>query len=517
LICNLLEDEGYEVSFAENGQQALDGLRASIDLPDIIVLDLRMPVVDGWEFRVLQKDDPKLASIPVIAVSADQSAPAVAISAQAYLQKPLNVSMLLRTIERILFEVERRQMSARLEEVERLASLGRVAAGIGHEINNPLTFAILNLNRSLAKLRSLGGGAGVPPPSSTPFSASGSEIADPKEWLPGVTEMLEDCQVGLERIRQTVGNLQRLSRQERGQQGPLDVRHVIEESVSMAWNQIRHRARLVKSFGDVPPINGNEAALGQVFLDMLVNAAQSIPEGDAERNEIGVSTKVVKGDVVVEIRDTGRGIAPEILSHVFEPFFTTKPVGLGTGLGLSISRQTVIDHGGRVEVDSELDRGTVFRVFLPSGRISASTLPATKPPAEVPRPVARGRVLVIDDEVAIGRGVRAALAGDHDVVVVHRAADAFARFAEGERFDVVFCDVVMPVISGPEVYATIRERWPDILPHLVFMTGGAFTPATADFIGQGLTPMLPKPFRLDDLNKLIRERVGKIDWAAERQ
>ena len=134
----------------------------------------------------------------------------------------------------------------------------------------------------------------------------------------------------------------------------------------MAWNQIRHRARLVKDFGAVPPVHGNAAALGQVFLNMLVNAAQSIPEGDAERHEIKVSASLREDEVVIEIRDTGKGIPPDVLPHVFEPFFTTKPVGVGTGLGLSISRQTVTDHGGRIEIDSEPERGTAFRVILPA-------------------------------------------------------------------------------------------------------------------------------------------------------
>jgi CheY-like chemotaxis protein len=128
-------------------------------------------------------------------------------------------------------------------------------------------------------------------------------------------------------------------------------------------------------------------------------------------------------------------------------------------------------------------------------------------PVDLAASPARGRVLVIDDEEAIGRVVSSALSLEHDVTMVQRASDAFVRFVTGERFDLVLCDVLMPVVSGPEVYATIAERWPDVLPSLVFMTGGAFTPSTSEFIARSLTPVLPKPFHLSELMALIQARV----------
>jgi CheY-like chemotaxis protein len=241
----------------------------------------------------------------------------------------------------------------------------------------------------------------------------------------------------------------------------------------------------------------------------LVNAAQAIPEGDSERNEIRISTKVDVGEngpeVVVEIRDSGGGMAAETVSHVFEPFFTTKPIGQGTGLGLSVSRQTVTDHGGRITVESELTKGTVFRVFLP-----VAELP------ELPHPVAalpgkgsqvRGRVLVIDDEPLIGRIIRNALKSEHEVFVVQRASEAIKRLEHGETFDLVLCDVVMPDLSGPEFYATVAERWPQMVARLVFMTGGAFTPGTVAFMERAPTRVLSKPFKIDGLRRLVRERM----------
>jgi signal transduction histidine kinase len=499
----LLEEENYEVSFAENGREALRRLYTETH-PDIIVLDLRMPVMDGWEFRTIQKDDPKLGLIPVVAISADGSAQAAAISAQAYLRKPVGAKELLATIERILFE-NQRQLAARLDETERLASLGRLAAGVGHEINNPLAFVMLNLSQSLERVRPSMRVLG--PPSGPPIAVV--DLEEIRTRMMGVTDMLEDCQIGGERIRETVSNLQRLSRQGDEKRGPLDVHKLIEQSVSMVWNQIRHRACLTRSFGKIPPVRGNGAAIGQVFLNLLVNAAQAIPEGDAERNEIRISTKVDVGEngpeVLVEIRDSGAGMAAETVSHVFEPFFTTKPIGQGTGLGLSVSRQTVNDHGGRITVESELTKGTVFRVFLPVADFPE--LPHSVAPLLGKGSQIRGRVLVIDDEPLIGRIIRNALKSEHEVFVVQRASEAIKRLEHGETFDLVLCDVVMPDLSGPEFYATIAERWPQMVARLVFMTGGAFTPGTVAFMERAPTRVLSKPFKIDGLRRLVRERM----------
>jgi CheY-like chemotaxis protein len=275
---------------------------------------------------------------------------------------------------------------------------------------------------------------------------------------------------------------------------------------------------LIKSFGKIPLMRGNGGALGQVFLNLLVNAAQAIPEGDAERNEIRVATWVDAGrrgsqgdtgrgpELVVEISDSGSGIAPEVLSHLFEPFFTTKPMGQGTGLGLSISRRTVIDHGGRVTVDSQVGKGSVFRVFLPvdDAQIPSQPVTATASPAALPR----GRVLVIDDEPLIGRIIRTALSNQHDVLVVHRASEALARLEQGETFDLVLCDVVMPDLGGPEFFDQTAKRWPQLVARVVFMTGGAFTPRTLEFVQRVPNGVLRKPFTVDRLRRLVCEQMG---------
>jgi signal transduction histidine kinase len=498
-----LEEAGYEVLFAENGKEALRRLYTEA-LPALIVLDLRMPVMDGWEFRTIQRDDPNLGLIPVVAISADGSSQASAISADAYLRKPVNAIELLITIERVLVESEW-QRSVRQDEAERLTALGHLAANVGHEINNPLTFVMLNLRQSLERLR--------PSIASSreagPAPSAEAQLMELNALVRSVVGMLEECEVGTERIRATVGNLQRLSRHGEGRKVPVDVHELIDQSVAMVWNQIRHRARLLKTFGKIPLICGNGPALGQVFLNLLINAAQAIPEGDAEQNTIRVSTWVELGakgaDLVVEIGDSGIGIAPEIMSRMFEPFFTTKRLGEGTGLGLSISHQTVGDHGGRMTVDSAPGKGATFRIFLPIGDTPAP-LPVVVPSAGPSSPF-RGRVLVIDDEPLIGRVVQNVLKNEHDVFFEQQAAAAVCRLERGERFDAILCDLVMPDVSGPTFYATVAQRWPDLVEHLVFMSGGAFTPATLAFMAQAGSRVLAKPFEIDQLKQIIRQHL----------
>ncbi|MEA2701108.1 MAG: hypothetical protein QOI66_5379 [Myxococcales bacterium] len=500
-----LEEAGYEVSFAENGKEALRRLYTEA-IPALIVLDLRMPVMDGWEFRTIQRDDPKLGLIPVVAISADGSSQASAISADAYLRKPVDGTELLSTIERVLVESER-QRSARQDDTERLTSLGHLAANVGHEINNPLTFVMLNLRQSLEQLQpSIAAG----PEGGAALSAE-AQLAELKTRMGSVAAMLEDCEVGGERIRVTVGNLQRLSRHGEDRKAPIDVHELIEQSVAMVWNQIRHRGRLIKTFGKIPPILGNGPALGQVFLNLLINAAESIPEGDTERNTIRIATRVEPGEkgaeLVVEISDSGKGIASDVISHVFEPFFTTKRFGEGTGLGLSISHQTVCDHGGRMTADSAPGKGATFRIFLPVG--DAPTLLPDAVRSAGPAAPSRGRLLVIDDEPLIGRVIQTVLKSEHDVFFEQRASAAVSRLERGERFDAILCDLVMPDVSGPEFYATIAKRWPKLVEHLVFMSGGAFTPTTLAFMARAGSRVLAKPLEVEQLKQLIRQHVRR--------
>jgi CheY-like chemotaxis protein len=251
----------------------------------------------------------------------------------------------------------------------------------------------------------------------------------------------------------------------------------------------------------------NESRLGQVCLNLLVNAAQAIEEGHIDSNEIGVSTYTDShGRVVIEIRDTGGGMPAEVLRRLFTPFFTTKPIGVGTGLGLSICHRIISALGGEITVDSAVGKGTTFRVFLPpapAGTTAAPQAPvqATEPPAR------RGRILVVDDEPSILSTIRRILADAHDVTSTTSALDALRRITAGERFDVILCDVVMPHVTGMDFYAELTQLEPEQAHRIVFLTGGAFSPRARSFLDEAPNLRLEKPFNQGDLKRIVRERL----------
>ena len=311
-------------------------------------------------------------------------------------------------------------------------------------------------------------------------------------------------------MKHVVRDLKTFSRADEERRVQVELRPVIESSINMVFNEIKYRARLVKDYGKTPPVLANEARLGQVCLNLLVNAAQAIPEGRIDENEIRVSTKTDDlGRAVVEVRDSGPGIPPDVLKQVFDPFFTTKPTGVGTGLGLSICHNIVTGLGGEIIVESQLDEGTVFRVVLPAApppaEGDAGTEPALMTPSVAHRP--RGRVLVVDDEPAICAALKRVLAPEHEVVALTSALEARSRIARGEHFDVILCDLMMPKMTGMDLHAEFTVLAPDQAERMVFVTGGAFTEKARRFLGTVPNIRLEKPFDTAGLRALIRGLV----------
>ena len=237
---------------------------------------------------------------------------------------------------------ERNELRNRILMSDRLASMGTLAAGVAHEINNPLTFIMGNLAFLACELET-----------------ATSDQAD--EWR----EVVDEAQQGAERVRRIVRELRVFARGDDNKVGPMDMRKALDQAIVMARNEIRHKAQLVKTYEDVPEVHANAGKLGQVFLNLLVNAAQALPNGAVNQNEIRVRCFEEDEHVVVEIEDTGPGIPEEVLTRIFEPFFTTKPIGEGTGLGLAICHGIVTGLGGSILVDSQIGVGSTFRVAMP--------------------------------------------------------------------------------------------------------------------------------------------------------
>jgi len=249
----------------------------------------------------------------------------------------------------------------RLVHAEKMAAVGTLAAGVGHELNNPLSFVISNLHFVASEVRELH----VP--------------AEDRERAEEVGEALDEALQGTERMRRIIEDLRTFSRAKPRHPTQIDLYAVLELATSMAGGELRHRARLVKDYEGPLWVQGDETQLGQVFLNLLINAAHAIPEGHAEQNEIRISTRQdEQGQRVVSVSDTGTGIPPDVLPRIFEPFFTTKPVGGGTGLGLSLCHSYLKAMGGDIRVHSALGRGTTFEVILPPA-LAAPLLPEEPP------------------------------------------------------------------------------------------------------------------------------------------
>jgi signal transduction histidine kinase len=467
---------------------------------DLVISDWAMPRFDAMAaFAILQQ---KALDLPFIIVSGtigeETAVRAMKIGVHDFMLKH-QLARLIPAIQRELREAETRREAQRMHEQlvisERLASVGMLAAGVAHEINNPLAVILSNLEFAMEHLSASPQEQAEGPDESSELSLLRAQIGEP----------LREAREAGERVRDIVRDLKLFSRSS-DELGPVNVQQTLESSLRMAWNEIRHRARVVKNYGDVPPVEANASKLGQVFVNLLVNAAQAMPEGRAEHNQICVTTRLdLSGRVVIEVRDSGAGIPSENLSRIFDPFFTTKPIGVGTGLGLAICHRIVDAFGGEIRVESKLGKGTSFHVLLPRSRSYAAENAISGTPAAVAG--RRGHVLVVDDEAAFGIIARRVLSPQHDVTAVTSAAGALEAVRAGNRFDVILCDLMMPQMTGMDLHAELSRLAPDQAARMVFLTGGAFTAGAQRFLDKVPNQRIEKPFDNENLRALVNERV----------
>lgn len=376
-----------------------------------------------------------------------------------------------------------------LVHTDRLASLGALAAGVAHEINNPAAFILLGTQQLGRLLQQL----------PTDDASSPTRVR--------MTEVVGDLHDGVQRIAQIVGELRMFARiPESAVSTPVDVNRLMTSAVTLTQAVVKSRAKVELDLGQLPPLPGDHARLGQVFVNLLVNAAQAIPTGDPERHRVRVETREKSGSVIVRVSDTGVGIPEENLSRVFDPFFTTKGPGDGTGLGLTISMDLVRRAGGTIEVHSEVSKGTTFTITLPVRHSVRSSHP---PVARQSEPPSGGRVLVVEDEQALAIALSRGLSPRFHVEHASDGVRAFERLTrEGAPFyDAVLCDLRIPGMDGPALFDATREARPEQATQFVFLTGGAITDEHVHFLRACGRPVLEKPFRMEELDEVLADVI----------
>ena len=378
-----------------------------------------------------------------------------------------------RTLRRTISSVS--SLQDQLARSEHMASLGLMAAGVAHEINNPLSYILSNLS----------------------FAA---ERAIDQESRLALREALE----GAGRVRDIVRDLKTLSRMESEDElKPVDARNTVDAALKLAFDEIRHRAKIQRHFSEVPLVLGDETRLVQVMLNLVTNAAQSIAPGAPDENQISVEVKLAENgadEVEIVVSDTGVGISPTHLPKVFEPFFTTKPAGEGTGLGLSICHRLVHGMGGRIHVSSEEGKGSRFSVFLcvaaPFGDLES---PLSE---QAPSSQRRLRLLIVDDEPMVARAAQRLFEGQLEVDIALDGKAALEKLARTD-YDVVLCDVMMPGLSGLEVYRQVRIENETLANRFVFATGGLFNQELSETVQRLSNMIVEKPFDAKTLRRVI--------------
>jgi signal transduction histidine kinase/DNA-binding NarL/FixJ family response regulator len=405
----------------------------------------------------------------------------------------------------------------RLVHADRLRSIGQLAAGVAHEVNNPAAFVTVNqealageldhLHRATVAICDLVRSWGEVP--SRELASLIAEL-DPYETVLRARQLLDENRTGIDRITAIARSLRQFARTDNGVEGRLDVAAIIDDACTMVRNEIRHRASLVKELGETPPVAGNRSRLTQVLVNLLVNATHALDETEPERNRITIRTTQREGTIRIEVLDTGRGIPQQELDRIFEPFFTTKGRDRGTGLGLALSAEIVRQHGGELEVQSRVGEGSCFTIVLPVSTEAVEPAAPSETPSADAIPT-RARVLVIDDEPMLLRSLERILGAEHEVVTAAGGEGALRTLERDRAFDIVLCDLMMPEVDGVTVHRWLEQHAPHLSDRVVFMSGGAFTDRTRAFVARSDVRVVDKPVSVPALRALVAEVASKGD------
>jgi C4-dicarboxylate-specific signal transduction histidine kinase/CheY-like chemotaxis protein len=372
----------------------------------------------------------------------------------------------------------------RLFKSERLTTIGRLATELAHEINNPLTTLTATLGQVQLQVQN------------RDFSPENLE------------SLLSNAVLATERITQIVCDVKGWIQdgKDKAARGLIDVPKLINQSLYIVKLAIDPIARLVVELGPLPPLWGVEQRLSQVISNLLLNSVHAIsgPKGD---NEIRIRVRTDGQQIRIEVSDTGSGIPPEVLPHVFDPFFTTHECSGGTGLGLPMCRNIIEAHGGVLNIQNTSPSGTTFVILLPSG--TANSMEAHTPDQLPSTHATKAQLLLIDDDPFICEMMTLMLQARCDVTIAHDGRAGLEKILDScEKWDLVICDLMMPVMSGAEVYRALRESCPIKASEMVFLTSGGIAEDDIKFLDELPNVLLKKPFSLVELQTLLDERLG---------
>lgn len=395
---------------------------------------------------------------------------------------------------------ERNLMQNRLMQAERLAAVGMLAAGVAHEINNPLAYVLLNLKYLEREL---------------PLAAS-----DPSR-IPKLLQHLTDASHGASRVHAIVKDLRSFARTDTETPTAVDLNPIIDAAITMAEVSLTGKGTIHTKLLSRSPVVGVPAKLEQVVLNLLMNAIQSL-DGSNPDNSITVeTTESVDGHIRLTITDNGVGLDSQLQERVFDPFFTTKPRGMGTGLGLPICRRIVESFGGRIWL-TPLGVGTRATVELQNAHTgfdaqeshdskhpssSSKSAPHSSAVSTPRAPHTRPRVLIIDDESGVATMLARFLESTYEVKHTTGAREALNLLQESS-YDAILCDVMMPGMSGIELYEQLKVRAPGLDERVIFMTGGGLHPEVNAFLRAADRPKLEKPFDVRELKRLLQDLIN---------
>lgn len=403
-------------------------------------------------------------------------------------------------LERVVGDrtAELRRTQTGLVQTEKLASVGLIAAGVAHEVNNPAAYVLTNLtllresNGVLRRHRD----ALVRTLNSLSTEAA-DRLAlgerDLTELDRQSEEALNDAVDGIRRIRDIVADLKTLSRDGDGASGPVMLHRLVEASVSVAAPTVKQRASIDLQLSPTAAIDGHAGKLSQVIINLLINASESVE--DRGRGRVTVRTHTRDQDVVLEVADNGRGIEPGHLGSIFEPLYTTKTGG--AGLGLAICRRVVEEHKGRLEVESVQGEGTTMRILLPRRAQPVGEQLGLNDvifeDAQSGTRIKHGTVLLLDDELLLVKVLARLLGRRHTVLKAYSVDEAVEMLDRGVDPDVILCDLMMPGKSGADFYRHLLDARPELARRVTFMSGGGVPEPLRTFVEGAGRPMLDKP------------------------